>query len=557
MMRPSDNAAPMMVRGRPVRWSTMAGLVRGKAAEHGDSPFVSIDGRDLSYRALDAQTDTVAANLVRAGLAEGGCVASLMFNCAKQLLGWIATSKAGGLWAPLNASLVGEDLLHTMLDAKPDFLLVDEENAIKLGRLPDHVINGMQVFVAGEMPAGCAAAPFGALLDPAAGPAPDRTQAPGDPAMILYTGGTTGLPKGVVLPHFAIVSAGYRYGEALSARASDRHYTTLPLFHASGVQLGIVGPLLNDMTVVMDRRFSASAYWRRVTEVGATVIDPISTMMSVLVQQPPSPKDRQHRVRITTGVNGQVPPSVPEEFTRRFGIPIVDIYGASETGGAMATSNRLGSACPGSVGKPHGWSEVAVVDDNDCPLPAGVTGRIVLRPTVPFTFMLGYHNNPEATRRAWRNFWFQSGDLGHLDADGNLFFAGRQAHWLRRRGENVSAYEIETVLARHPGVQEVIVTGIASPLGDEDIKAWIVPGPDRPDEAELVEWCEARLAAFKVPRFLAFVDDFPRSATKREVERAKVKAWDNRPCWDREQAGITRSSQSGGGARGAGQDAVA
>ena len=523
----------------------MAELVRGKAAEHGDRPFIAIDGRTLTYRELDQQTDLVAANLARAGLDKGNCVASLMFNCAEQLLGWIGTAKAGGLWAPLNASLVGDDLLHTVLDAKPAFLLVDAENASKLASLPAQALAGVHVFVAGGvLPK---AAPFEALLDPSAGPPPHRVQRPGDPAMILYTGGTTGLPKGVVLPQFAIVSAGYRYGEALSASAADRHYTTLALFHASGVQLGVVGPLLNDMTVVMDRRFSASNYWRRVIEVGATVIDPISTMMSVLVQQPASPLDRQHRVRITTGVNGQVPPSVPAEFMRRFGIPIVDIYGASETGGAMATSNRLDSACPGSVGKPHGWSHVAVVDDNDCPLPPGMQGRIVLRPTVPFTFMLGYHNNPEATRRAWRNLWFQSGDLGYLDDDGNLFFVGRQAHWLRRRGENVSAYEIEAVIAAHPGVQEVIVTGVASPLGDEDIKAWVIAGPDRPSELDLADWCGTRLAAFKVPRFIAFVEDFPRSATKREVERAKVKAWDGGACWDREQTGRALSSQSGRG----------
>ena len=536
-------ASPILIRGRPAPWNSVPELVRGKADAHGDRVFAEIDGRTLTYRELDDLSDRIAANLACSGLAPGECVASLMFNCAEQVLAWIGVSKAGGVWAPLNASLIGDDLARTLRDTAAGIFIVDAENLPKVAALPMELVAGLRLYVVAGMPsatAGTASSDlragtaFSALLEPTS-PVPAHPCEPGDPAMILYTGGTTGLPKGVVLPHFAIVSAGYRYGETLSATGADRHYTTLPLFHASGVQLGIVGPLLNDMTVVMDRRFSASGYWKRVVEVGATIIDPISTMMSVLVAQPEGPLDRAHRVRITTGVNGQVPPSVPAEFTRRFGIPIVDIYGQSETGGAMATGNRLDSACPGSVGKPHGWSEIAIVDDNDCKLPAGTQGRIVLRPTVPFTFMLGYHNNPEATRQAWRNLWFQSGDIGHVDAEGNLFFAGRQAHWLRRRGENVSAYEVEAVLTLHPAVQEAIVTGVPSELGEEDIKAWVVPSGARPAEADLIRWCEARLGAFKVPRYIAFVDDFPRSATKREVERAKVKAWLAGEHWDRER----------------------
>jgi carnitine-CoA ligase len=517
----------ILVRGRPVPWTSVPVLVRDKALMHGDRPFVTIDGITLSYRELDTLSDAVAANLARRGFAPGDCVASLLPNCREQLLGWLGASKAGLVWAPFNASLFGDDLAHTLRNSGARLLMTDADGAARFDTLPAESRAGAALF---RIDAGDGFA----ALEAEAGPPPPDHWRPGDPAMILYTGGTTGLPKGVVLPHFAIVAAGYRYGETLGAGPGDRHYTALPLFHASGVQLGIVGPLLNDMTVVMDRRFSVSGYWQRVVETGATIIDPISTMMTVLVQVPPGPLDRAHRVRITTGVNAQIPPAVPEAFTRRFGIPIVDIYGSSEAGGAMATGNRLDSAVAGSVGRPHGWSEVAVVDDNDNPLPPGTRGSIVLRPTVAFTFMLGYCNDPEATRLVWRNLWLHTGDLGMLDAAGNLFFVGRQAHWLRRRGENISAYEVEAVLSRHPRVREAIVTGVPSELGEEDVKAWIVADGETPPELELIRWCLASLAAFKVPRYIAFVDDFPRSATKREVERAKVKAWDGPGHWDRE-----------------------
>lgn len=514
----------ILIRGVPAAWNSVPDLLRDKARQHGDKGFAIVDGTSFTYRQLDWRSDAVAAGLARAGIGPGNCVASLLANCPEQLLGWIGASKAGAIWAPLNASLTGDDLAHTLRNSGARLLLTDAEGAAKVAQLSGELRDGVEICRTERL----------AEWQVSKEPAPAHRNAPGDPAMILYTGGTTGLPKGVVLPHFAIVAAGYRYGETLQATAADRHYTSLPLFHASGVQLGIVGPLLNDMTTVMDRRFSATNYWQRVVETEATIIDPISTMMSVLVQQPPGPLDRAHRVRITTGVNAQIPPAVPQEFTRRFGVPIVDIYGQSETGGAMATANRLDSAVPGSVGQPHGWSLVAIVDDNDCELPPGTQGTIVLRPTVPFTFMLGYQNDPEATRKAWRNLWFHSGDLGMLDEGGNLFFVGRQAHWLRRRGENISAYEIEAVLTRHPGVREAIITAVPSELGEDDIKAWILPEGSPPDEIELIRWCAGALAPFKVPRYLAFVDDFPRSATKREVERAKVKAWSAAGHWDRE-----------------------
>lgn len=386
-----------MIRGEPAPFLSVPALVRGKARQHGDRIFVTVDGCQLSYRQLDVLSDNFAANVVRTGIAPNDCVASLLPNCPEQLIGWIGTNKAGAIWAPMNASLTDDDLAHTLRNSGPKLLITDAEGATKFASLPQELQSRIQL-----CPIGTTDEEFALLEAPVDGP-PDIYNRAGDPAMILYTGGTTGLPKGVVLPHFAIVAAGYRYGETLSATSVDRHYTSLPLSHASGVQLGIVGPLLNDMSVVMDRRFSVSHYWQRVVDVGATIIDPISTMMSTLVAQPPGPFDRRHRVRITTGVNAQIPPAIPEEFTRRFGIPIVEIYGSSETGGAMATGNRLDSAVPGSVGKPHGWSQVAVVDENDCEVAPGVQGNIVLRPTVPFTFMLGYQNEPEATRKAWCN----------------------------------------------------------------------------------------------------------------------------------------------------------
>lgn len=539
-----DAGPPIVVKGKPAPWSDVPALVRDKARRHGDKLFTTIDGRPLAYREIDETADRVAGHLSALGVQPGDCVGSLMFNCAEHLFGWIGANRAGALWAPFNASLTGDDLAYTVRDSGARVLIVDVENAPKAAGLPQALSEGLRIFVAAPHGSAEGAAerdrlcrahgfePFSRLLAEPAPPVPKVAIGPGTPAMILYSGGTTGMPKGIVLPQFAFVCVGFRYGEVMGAGADDHHFTTLPMFHCSGIQLGILGPLINDMTSTMDRRFTASGYWQRVVDCGATVIDPIGTMMTALVQQPVGPLDRAHRVRISTGVNGQIPVTVPLEFSRRFGIPIIDIYGNTECGAAMATSNI--AQVPGSVGHPNGWSEVAIFDDNDNPLPAGDVGKIVLRPTVPFSFMLGYHNNPAKTAEVWRNLWVHTGDLGRLDAGGNLYFVGREAHWIRRRGENISAHEIETIVSQHPGVRECIVIGVPSPMGEEDVKAWIIPAEPSPTEEEIARWCIGRMAPFKVPRFFEFAASFPRSATKQEVERPKLKQMGNDAAWDRE-----------------------
>ena len=523
----------IVMKGRPAEWLDVPSLVREKARRHGDAPFCCIEGRSLTYRELDERSDRVAAQLAARGVVPGDRVASLMFNCVEQVLAWIGTSKLGAIWAPLNGSLVGDDLVHTVRDTGAAVLVVDGDGAARLRVLPAEMLRALQVFeVVEDAPSGRFAR-FEELLAPGTAPA-GAPIGPGTPAMILYSGGTTGLPKGVVLPQFALVCAAYRYREVMRATPADRHYSTLPLFHAGGVELGILGPLLSDMRTTLDRRFSASTYWQRVKDTGSTILDPLGTMMTVLVQRPADPIDRAHGARISVGVTGQVPETVPAEFERRFRIEVVDIYGNTESGGAMLTSNQSALRTPRLVGHPNGWSTIGILDDNDDMLPAGAVGRIAMRPTIPFTFMLGYHNNPAKTVETWRNLWLHTGDLGRLDEAGNLYFVGRQAHWMRRRGENISAHEVEGILAAHPNVAECIVTGVPSELGEEDVKAWIIARDAAPDPAALARWCIERMAPFKVPRWFEFVTDFPRSAAKQEVERAKLRARGNDAAWDRE-----------------------
>lgn len=534
----------MIVGQRRIEWETIAALIAAKARQHGDLEFVEIDGVKMSYRELEERSRRVAASLLSLGVRKGDRVASFMYNTAEQILTWFGAVRLGGVWTPINAGLAGEDLAYTVQNSGARLLVCDDESRPRVDALPASVRAPLRTYLA-RGPARGDWRSFDELLAANVALEDLPTIGPADPAVILYTGGTTGLPKGVVLPHFSFVLAGVRYGEVFTVRPGELHFTTLPLFHAGAIQFAVMGPLVNDMRSVIDRRFSAGGYWKRVRDTGANVIDPIGAMVTMLCQQPESPDDRRHSVRIAIGIVNQIAADIPDRFKKRFAVPMVEMYGLTEAGGAMITSNRLSDYCPGSNGKTHGWAELRIGDENDQPVVPGKVGEILLRPTFPHMFMLGYHENPAKTLEAFRNLWFHTGDLGRVDGRGNLYFTGRKAHWIRRRGENVSAYEIETILAKYPGVAEVVVVGVPSELGEHEIKAFILPAHDATlDPAAVVAWCLPRMAAFKVPRFIEFVDDFPRSVTKREIERGVLAKLPNDRAWDRESAMGRLSAQS-------------
>ena len=531
------------VAGREIAWGTLGELAEAKAAEHGDAIFAEISERTLSYAELESQSRALAENLVARGVTKGDRVGTLMFNTVEQVVMCFGCARAGAIWVPINAALRGDDLTYTIRDSGIILLVTETECLAQFEQLDFPEKSHVELFIVGEEIVPHRS--FAELLVRREGIVlPDC--APSDTGAILYTGGTTGLPKGVLLSQFSFILGGLRYRDVFAAQPGERHFSVLPLFHAGALHWALMGPLVSDMSTVVDRRFSASSYFERVRQCGANIIDPFGAVVTLLCQQPPSELDSQHNVRISVGVVQNLPDGIPEQFEERFKIPLVSVYGLTEGGGNI-TSNRLPDRVPGSNGRAYGWAEVRVADDDDLPLPAGVVGEILLRPTYPHMFSQGYHNAPEQSLKAMRNLWLHTGDTGYLDEAGNLFYLGRKAHWIRRRGENISAYEIEAAMAKHPQIAEVVVVGVRSEIGEDDVKAFIIPAGDAPiDCVELIGWTAQRLAAFKVPRFIELVDDFPRSATKQEIERSKLKAMSNAHSWDREEILGRMSGQARG-----------
>jgi len=530
--RPTD----LPVRPGEFPISTVTELIETKTAENGSETFLIEEetGRELTYAEVGEQADTIAAALADLGIGKGDRVATFMPNVLDHVLVWFGCMRIGAVWASLNTDLEEADLRQPIRDIEATALVVDESCLEQYESVRDGV-EVQEEFVRGAEVDG--ARPFEDLLD-ADGNPPDVDVAPGDPAQINFTGGTTGTPKPILLPHFAVVATGYRYREAFDATPADTHLTALQLFHVGGQQFGVVGPMFCDMDSVIVRRFSASAFFEQVNEHEATIIDPLGGIWGALLRTHDGPVENTARVGV-----GSMDPEFARPAHERFDIDIVEPYALSENGGILLTYHTLTEDDYDTIeegnGKPAGyvedceWAVFEILDDDGDPVETGEVGEICLRPAISHTFMQEYFSHPEATVEAFQGLWLHTGDLGRIDEDGMFHFVGRKAHWLRRMGENISAQEVEAVLERHEAVTEAIIVGVPSEIGEEDIKAYVIADGDVTPE-ELVAFCEGKIAAFKYPRYVEFVDSFPRSDTKNNVQRHDLRERGIGDAWDRE-----------------------
>ncbi|MCH1512890.1 MAG: AMP-binding protein [Acidimicrobiales bacterium] len=498
----------------------------------GDKPLLICEGETLTYRDADERSNRLASTLAGYGVEKGDVVATFMYNSVDHAAVWYACVKLGAIFASLNVSLAPNELVYSLGDTNAKVVIVDSDLlGIYKEAQPDFKHQPIEVLWRGEATSNFI--PFDSLYN-GENILPTVEIAPNDPMSIIYTGGSTSMPKGVLAPHLHYIGAAERYKEITQSQPDDVHFANSHFFHVGGQQFGIMGPLYCGTTGVMTKWFSVSKYWEIARKTGATIIDPIGTMISALLTREVSPQDRDHNVRVGIGIaSGQVRSSFRNEFEERFGVPLLEVYAMTEVG-VLLCSERLNDKTADSCGKTYGWADISIVDENDCPVPTGEQGQILLRPNGANCFMLEYINKPEETIQAWRNLWYHSGDIGYLDEGGYLHFVGRQAHWVRVRGENVSAFEVEKVLTAHEAVKDCAIVGVPGDLGEEDIKAYIhlEEGIDL-DPIDVISWCEERIAYFKVPRFIEFVTEFPRTITKQEIERHALRERGRGDAWDR------------------------
>jgi crotonobetaine/carnitine-CoA ligase len=467
-----------------------------------------------------------AGALAEAGIGRGDRVAVMSENRLEMIELWLGCAWLGAVLVPINTALRGPQLSHVLADSDARLLVIEPE-------LVEHLA---YVDAAPEQRW---------LLDatlPAPGkPAPRADIGPGDPTIILYTSGTTGPSKGVLCPHAQWYWWAVTTGEILGVVEGDVLYTNLPLFHTNAANT-FVQALVHGATFAIGPRFSASQFWRRLVDAEATVTYLLGTMVHILAKRDPDPLEREHRVRVALAP--ATPAALYEPFESRFGIRLIDGWGSSETNFVLAGSVG-GGAPPGSMGGIVDGFDARVVDADDEEVPRGTPGELVVRGDEPFAFALGYNNLPEKTVEAWRNLWFHTGDRVVRDEHGWFWFLDRIKDSIRRRGENVSSYEVEAVLTAHPSVAAAAVVPVPAEVGDDDVLACVVVRESATLRAEeLIEFCEPRLAYFAIPRYVDFVDELPLTSNGK-VEKYKLRERGVTPsAWDRERAGYVLNRQA-------------
>ena len=524
---------------------TLVAMLQYQAARFGQRPLLRVAGRQWAHCDAAPAAALRASALCDAGVELGDRVALLSGNRIEFLETFLGAGWMGALCVPINTASMGPQIEYFLANSQAKLLVIEAEfldrlRAADLGRTALREIwvlgssgnlgdagNAGNAGDTGDVAgAGIAGGERGATgTGGAAGawrpergirmlpyPAPARAAGPaavkpGHPLAILYTSGTTGPAKGVLCPHAQYYWWGLNSAQVLGVVADDVLCTTLPLFHINALNTFAQAALMG-CEVVFEPRFSASGFWPAMRHSGATVVYLLGAMVPILLAQPAGPAERDHQVRLGLG------PGVPAEAGRRFlersGVRLLEGYGSTETNFTIATAPD--SPRTGVMGWVRAGFEARVADPDDVEVAAGVAGELLLRASQPYAFASGYFNMPEKTVEAWRNLWFHTGDRVVRDADGALRFVDRIKDVIRRRGENISSFEVEQVLLGHPGIAECAVYPVRSELAEDEVMAALVPHSGvRIDPAELADFCAARLPYFAVPRYVDLLADLPRT----------------------------------------------
>ncbi|GAB4331611.1 MAG: ATP-dependent acyl-CoA ligase [Candidatus Abyssubacteria bacterium] len=510
-----------------------ADLIEYQGKTIGEKPYILHGERVITFGEYAEATRRVANGLLAQGAQPGDGVAILMTNCPEYLFLFYGLPRGGFYSVPVNVALKGDGLRYILTNSDVKYLAIEDTLYPTFAELEKPVGQIQKVFVRrttdASLPAGTQD------LEELLAGSPDTPSHVMDPDAItylMYTSGTTGFPKGVVSRNSGGNVQNFMMLAGIMVKPDDVLYTCLPLFHANALILTSGFSMCAGVPFGLEKRFSASKFWEPIRRYGATQFNALGAMIPILMKQPERPDDADNPVRLVN--SAACPANLWVPFEKRFGVKIWEAYGAVDGGGVLIFN--FGNAPVGSCGKPLPGTEWKLVDDNGKEVPPGQIGELVTKVADTAKRPVEYYKNPEASAKKVRGEWIHSGDLFYADEEGNLFFVDRKTDSMRRRGENISSFEVENIVEKHPSVAECAAFGVPSELGEDEVMIWVKAKEGASlDLKDLMRHCAEHMAYFMVPRFVDVVDDIPRTGTLRVTKSEMKKRGVTERTWDREK----------------------
>ncbi|MCR2783426.1 MULTISPECIES: AMP-binding protein [unclassified Microbacterium] len=493
----------------------MARFLSAQAHHYADEEMIRVDGAGRTYSRLLQDARALAAGLAGLGVGAGSRVGLLMDTSHRAIDVWFALSLLGAVDAPFNCNYRGSLLLHLVEDSDVSIIVCDARYAAELERVAAQASRPLTIVIDGAAGAGITRLDS-LYLDP---PDLDAFDGVGG-EVVLYTSGTTGPSKGVVHNQRGCILLAQYVAEVCGYGPGDRLLNFFPLYHQNARYTGVLAAIAAGAAIDLESRFSSSGFWRLCRERGITAFNYLGSVLTMILAGADRDPDGAgaHSVRIGWGAGAAE--SDRRALRERFGVELVEVYGLTEA--PMATVNLPGAGCPaGSAGRASAFFDVRILADHGRAAAVGEPGDIQLRPRIADVFTRGYYGNDRATVAATRDLWFDTGDRGYMTADGDLFFAERAKDSLRRRGENISAWEVESVLVSDARVVEAAVYGVEVD-GEEEVMAALLLDSAEHDPRRIIADVAANLPRYAVPRFVRVVADMPRTPTMK-VQKNELK----------------------------------
>lgn len=522
---------------------TINAVLRRAVENFPERTFIEFLGDKYTYAEVSERACRLANGLAELGVKHGDTVVTLLDNSADAVFIWLAIDKLGAISVPVNTALKGEFLRHQVGDACAAVIIAEQDYAERVALIANRLPELRTLIHRGEKPdlPGFAHAllPWSAILSDNTA---DQTVEvkPSDLAMLVYTGGTTGPSKGCMISHNYCCHFARQMIQLTNRPKYAITWTPLPLFHKNAVVSTILVNMMIGAQVSIYPRFSVSNFWPEIERTGATDVAMLAAMFPMLAKAPDNDAMLRCKGQLFAAWGAPFPPEIQAIWKERFGVKHTVAGGFGLTECSVVSLLPFGTeARPGSSGLRCESFDVRIVDENDVELAPNTPGEIIVRPRYPHIMFEGYWKRPEDTLKVMRNLWFHTGDIGMFDDDDYFYFVDRKKDYLRRRGENISSFEVENAFRSHPLIQDIAAHAVLDPLGEDELKVTVVLKPDATLEAEeLCRWCVDHVPYYAVPRYFEFRDDFPRSPVGRILKYELRDQGVTPATWDREKSGI-------------------